>query len=450
MNTLRVLHITAELSPFSGQGDHAKYSRLLCRGLADMGLAVTAAIPARALGDNNAGLARRLSPMTLPESVPEGVEASQQAVTLYEGTLPCGRVEVVAIDDSGPESGDPDKRFCAAVAAWTKQRDQTPHIVLATHGGERAMVELVGQFSGKPTATIFILRHFTSSPDLVEALGRADRVVVGSSAWAETLRREPEALAANQIVAPVLDKLRGITPGIDNLEWNPRRDRLLPGEFVDDPQGHKAMCKEEMQRQLGLKVVADVPLIALIGPLDSVLLPYPVCNDLCQRELQLVAVADQERDFRVLRGLTRLANQSSSRIAICTPPNAAQAREIEHKVLAAADFLLIARRYSPIALNELYGMHYGAVPIAPREGGFADILVEFDSPTHTGSGFLFAPSQAERVVAATDRALRVYRQPDSYAALRERVLGLDLSWATAAQRYAHLFLETLREKGHLA
>ena len=98
----------------------------------------------------------------------------------------------------------------------------------------------------------------------------------------------------------------------------------------------------------------------------------------------------------------------------------------------------------------LYGMHYGAVPIAPREGIFADVLVEFDSTTRTGSGFLFTPQHGDNLLRAIDRGLRAYQRPDSWMSARERAMALDLSWATAAQRHAHLFLEVLREKGQLA
>ena len=256
------------------------------------------------------------------------------------------------------------------------------------------------------------------------------------------------ALAA--LVGPVAQRVRGVTPGIDSLEWNPRRDSSVAADFLADPAGHKARHKETLQRQLGLRVTPRLPLIALVGPVDPTSLTYTAATELSQRNIELVVLANRQRDHETLRGLDRLANQSSTRIAIRTPDDPHDARTFEHTLMAAADFALFAPPPGPGTLSELYCMHYGAVPIAPRSGTFADTLVEFDSVTATGSGFLFEPGDGEHLVAAVDRALRVYARPGSTSALTGRAIEMDLSWQTAAQRYVNLFLEVLREKGQLA
>lgn len=66
--------------------------------------------------------------------------------------------------------------------------------------------------------------------------------------------------------------LNGVLNGIDYKEWNPAADRNLPANYSasDLPElAGKATCKEEMQKELGLPVRDDVPLLAFIGRLDG-------------------------------------------------------------------------------------------------------------------------------------------------------------------------------------
>jgi starch synthase len=66
--------------------------------------------------------------------------------------------------------------------------------------------------------------------------------------------------------------LNGVLNGIDYTEWNPATDAHLPAKYsAQDLPGlsGKARCKSEMQKELGLPVRDDVPMLAFIGRLDS-------------------------------------------------------------------------------------------------------------------------------------------------------------------------------------
>lgn len=69
-------------------------------------------------------------------------------------------------------------------------------------------------------------------------------------------------------------KLSGIVNGIDTVEWNPEIDPHLRSDgyanYTPNAEGlpNKARCKEALQRELGLPVRADVPLVGFIGRLD--------------------------------------------------------------------------------------------------------------------------------------------------------------------------------------
>jgi glycosyltransferase involved in cell wall biosynthesis len=69
-------------------------------------------------------------------------------------------------------------------------------------------------------------------------------------------------------------KLTGVANGIDLDEWSPEKDTFLDTDgyvrYQPDPSGFdgKLECKRALQKQLGLPVRDDVPLLGFIGRLD--------------------------------------------------------------------------------------------------------------------------------------------------------------------------------------
>ena len=82
------------------------------------------------------------------------------------------------------------------------------------------------------------------------------------------------------------------------------------------------------------------------------------------------------------------------------------------------------------------------MPILSPASGLTDTVIDFDEHTRTGGG-IFCDDDTERgLVAAVRRATRVYAGP-AMSALVERAMALDLTWNTAARRYANLYRELI-------
>jgi glycogen synthase len=96
-------------------------------------------------------------------------------------------------------------------------------------------------------------------------------------------------------------------------------------------------------------------------------------------------------------------------------------------------------------------MPYGAVPVAPRSGAFADGIVDWDSETGTGSGFLFALHRPEEIPSALRRAVRAASVGGgAWSRLVSRVGSADVSWRTAGVRHAELGREAVRASREVA
>jgi starch synthase len=113
-----------------------------------------------------------------------------------------------------------------------------------------------------------------------------------------------------------------------------------------------------------------------------------------------------------------------------------------HRLFAGADIVLVPSRFEPCGLVQLYGQRYGALPVAHATGGLCDTIVDADAALETGTGFLFREPDADQLLGATQRAIAAHASP-RWAALRRRVMRLDLGWDRPARRYDQIYRSLL-------
>ncbi|KAH1156207.1 hypothetical protein GYH30_051145 [Glycine max] len=105
-------------------------------------------------------------------------------------------------------------------------------------------------------------------------LKTADRVVTVSHGYAWELKTSEGGWGLHGIINENDWKLRGIVNGIDNKDWNPQFDvHLKPDGYtnysLETLSGGKAKCKAALQKELGLPIHEDVPVIGFVGRLDQ-------------------------------------------------------------------------------------------------------------------------------------------------------------------------------------
>jgi starch synthase len=92
----------------------------------------------------------------------------------------------------------------------------------------------------------------------------------------------------------------------------------------------------------------------------------------------------------------------------------------------------------------MYGLKYGALPIARATGGLFEIIQDFDPSARAGNGFLFFDPSPEAFWDAIVRARRHFHQPAEWAELQRRAMTTDLSWDHAVLKYEALYERTLK------
>jgi starch synthase len=447
MNTLSILYIASELAPLTGNGPFAKEVHYLSSALAELGLDVTVIVPGHRIAQPTAmGLARRLRTLPVPGGVGGAGETFES--TVHEGKLAGGRVKVVAPDVPAPLRGNARAAAAAfgrAAVTVAVQSGLQPDAVCAGPGTEIALSLSRAAWSseGRKPIMLLALRDESDLDAVAEVMPHVDRIVVTSPARAAQVRELPATDPLGRVLAARRDAaqvVHGILGGIDTQVWNPQYDGLDTQKL----EASKAEHKRQLKRRLGLRGGAQAPLLALIRPFDDDILTEAAAEELVLCDTLLVVLADAGRDQVACQRFEHLARRGRGVLLAVTSQDELHA--LEHELLCAADVALFARRHSNTALSELYCMHYGVAPVAPRGAVSDDLLVDFEMRTGTGSGFLFdaGTDKEGQLAAAVERALRAYRQPRAFGVLMERIARFDLSWRTAAIRYTELIVEARR------
>ncbi|KAH9603359.1 hypothetical protein KSS87_006926 [Heliosperma pusillum] len=243
------------------------------------------------------------------------------------------------------------------------------------------------------------------------------------------------------------DKYNGILNGIDTAMWNPRTDAFLPAKFNAQELEGKAICKQFVQRGLGLLTKGDtdvsdrVPLVVCITRLVAQKGLHLIRHTIKRVEdlggqMVVLGRADGhvEREFQDLA--TSHNNGPSIRILLI------YSEELSHMLYAAADMVLVPSIYEPCGLAQMIGMRYGAVPIVRKTGGLADTVFDMDdqSRQEMSNGFVFEGIDEGSLSRVLDRAFTFYSQkPKEWEKLVKKIMEIDNSWNNAAGKYIALY-----------
>jgi len=279
----------------------------------------------------------------------------------------------------------------------------------------------------------------------------ADRVVTVSPSYKDEILTPEGGWGLQETCRSRFPHLDGVLNGIDEDEWNPTKDIFLSAKFqgydnffsVNDLSG-KQSCKLHLQDHLGLQQDPKVPLVAFIGRLAyqkgidliEAIFPWLMNNDGSgvTGYVQLIMVGSGDEKYGSF--LRHAENSNKGRVA----GYVGFTSELEHKIMAGADILLMPSRYEPCGLPQMYAQRYGCVPVVHATGGLKDSVQQYDPFTNSGTGWKFDRADPEGLKYGLWNALNTYKNfPESWEKLRIRCMEQDFSWAKSAKRYHEIF-----------
>jgi starch synthase len=479
---MEITFVTTELAPFVKVGGLADVSAALPKALRTLGHAVTIVMPRfPELEQQGLLLARRLTPLRFTLG-----DRSFEA-TLFDGRL-ASQVDLVVVDvpglfdragvygERGEDYPDNALRFAVlsrAAAELVRQRASTGRPIDIVHCNDwpTALVpsylkalaaETPALAATRTVLTIHNVRHQGVFPkDALPALGlgwdhfhvdgiefygginllkqgivTADAVTTVSSTYAREIQTVEHGARLDGVLRARGEALAGIVNGVDYAVWNPATDPAVAARYDAEDFANKARCKGALQKELGLAIDAQAPLVACVGRLveqkgtDVAVAAVPKL--LRGTDAQVVFAGEGEPGL--VSVVEALVAKSPGRVAFAR----AASEAVIHRIFAGADFVLVPSRYEPCGLVQMYGQRYGTLPVAHATGGLVDTIVDCDAKLETGTGFLFEDLTAEAVLGATERAIAARTLP-RWPGLVRRAMRLDRSWDRPARRYDQLY-----------
>lgn len=261
----------------------------------------------------------------------------------------------------------------------------------------------------------------------------ADAVTTVSMTHADELRTAEGGFGLHENFQQKGNRFVGILNGIDQTRWDPATDTDIEATFSREDIGNKALCRQALQRELGLAERPDVPIFVMAARLvqqkglDLILENPWIFN----ADAQWVFLGGG--DPRFVEGLRAIAAQAPDRVHVDTYFT----DEKEHRMMAGGDILLMPCRYEPCGLTQMRAQRYGTVPLVRRVGGLADTV-------HDGvTGFVFNEFSASAFAEAIARAIVAYRDRDQWFRMMRDAMARDFGWERSEERYRDLYRSVL-------
>lgn len=479
---LRVVYVSAEISPFAKSGESADVASSLTKFLAHQGMKVSVFIPRyRRPEIESFSMKKIMSDL----AVPVGGEKIKGKV--YKSEL--GNCDLYFIDNPkyfwreniyGTGKGeylDNDERFVffnRAVLEFilkTKMPVDIIHcnswptalipVFLKTHYSHRSLF--------KNTATVFTLHNVayqgTFPPETLTLTGLnwnyftpkqlsfngkfnflkagvmfSDVLNTVSSAYKKEIQTEKYGLGLEEILKSRSDVFFSIRNGVDYEIWNPETDPHIAANYSASDQKGKKKCKLDLIKEFGLSISSKTPLIGVVSYLSAqkgLDLILESMDGLMGMKAGLVVLGkgDEIYEKKLLEAQKKFPKKMAVKFDLSPV--------LVHKMAAGTDISLIPSLYEPCGLNQLYSFKYGTVPVVRAAGGLRETVKPFSRKTLRGNGFVFKEYTSRALLKALQDALSCYEKPEIWQKIIQEGFRKNFSWETAAKKYAKLYRSAL-------
>ncbi|MCI5830237.1 MAG: glycogen/starch synthase [Treponema sp.] len=280
---------------------------------------------------------------------------------------------------------------------------------------------------------------------LQAGISSADMITTVSPTYAKEIQTMEGGFGMDGLLRVRGDVVRGILNGADLKQWNPEVDKKIPANYSAKNMKGKAVCKEDLQKRMGLEVNPDIPVIGIVTRLADqkgiaeIFAPsygsiYQICNDM---KVQVVVLGSGESwcENEILNLQSKLPNFR----AYIGYDDA-----LSHLIEAGSDFFLMPSKYEPCGLNQIYSMLYGTLPIVRKTGGLADTVENYNQETGDGTGFVFEQLTPRAIYDTCGWAVwAYYNKKEHIKKMQQTGMKKTFGWDEAAEKYLEVYNEAI-------
>ena len=277
--------------------------------------------------------------------------------------------------------------------------------------------------------------EFNGTVNLMKAaIEMSDVVSTVSPTYANEIKNAYFAHGLENIINRNAHKLYGILNGIDIDYYNPETDKYLFANYnVNDLSG-KAVCKEELQKMLGLPVRKDVPIVACISRLVShkgLDLLRCTLDSLLSQDVQVIILGKGEIAYENF--FKHMAYVYKGKCVSIIAYN----QDLSRKIYSGADIFLMPSKMEPCGLSQMIASRYGTVPVVRETGGLNDSIKAYTGVE--GNGFTYHNYNAHDMLYVINEAIRTNKDSSAWKDIQNRAMTSDFSWKNQARKYEEMY-----------
>lgn len=270
------------------------------------------------------------------------------------------------------------------------------------------------------------------------AIVTADKIITVSPTYAEEIKTLEHGGGLHQIVKNNEYKLKGILNGLDYDFYNPATDKIIYTNYDVNHLANKAKNKEFLQKEFGLEVVPDKPIVAFCSRMNAYkgfdLIKGCIEKLINELDIQFVGVGSGDKTyedfFRYLNGKYPGKVHVSLGFSL----------EIGKKIYSGADIYIMPSITEPCGLSQIVASRYGVVPIVRETGGLKDTIRDFGCEGG-GNGYTFTNAIVGDLEYSLRRAVADYHNTKEWTKKVKTVMSIDFSWKNTAKHYIETYNE---------
>ncbi len=237
-----------------------------------------------------------------------------------------------------------------------------------------------------------------------------------------------------------LDRLRGILNGIDYEEFDPACDARISCKYSHEDTRGKARNKRALQKAMGLPVDAKVPVIGMVSRLadqKGLDLIHESASRMMKLGVQFVVLGTGDQRYEEF--FASLERKYPDQVKA----NIGFDMKLAQQIYAGSDMFLMPSRFEPCGLGQLISLRYGTLPIVRKTGGLADTIVDYSPSDPSSNGFVFEEYTAAAFMKAVKRAVETFADKKEWKRLVSTALSSDFSWCAQASKYVDFYREAI-------
>ncbi len=265
----------------------------------------------------------------------------------------------------------------------------------------------------------------------------SDIVTTVSPTYAKEIQTPEFGFGLDGVLRKRSKDLYGILNGVDYSIWHPWKDKFIPFKYNKKLFSRKVKNKLEIQKELGLNINPDKPLLVMISRLidqKGIDIITPVFDMLVSLGTQIVILGTGDKKY------IDFFNWKEHQFKGTVVGYMAFNEEMAHKLYAAGDIYLMPSKYEPCGLSQMYAMKYGTVPVVRNTGGLKDTVIDIEDGFDRATGFKFDYYSPYAFYEAVRKAVALYKtNRDEFNKLALNGMDTKFSWEKTVKKYLELY-----------